>query len=54
MLLCQSYRVAAEVKKEKGMEFDYQVGTMIELPRAALTANETAEVADFSASAPTI
>ncbi len=39
--------VAAEVKKEKGVEFDYQVGTMIELPRAALTANEIAEVADF-------
>ncbi len=40
-------RVAAEVKAEKGVEFDYLVGTMIELPRAALTANEIAESADF-------
>ncbi|MEO0446403.1 MAG: pyruvate, phosphate dikinase [Verrucomicrobiota bacterium] len=41
------HRVAAEVKKEKGVEFDYLVGTMIELPRAAVTANEIAETADF-------
>lgn len=40
-------KVAAEVMKEKGVEFAYLVGTMIELPRAALTANEIAEVADF-------
>ncbi len=30
-------------EEENGFEFDYQVGTMIELPRAALTANEIAE-----------
>jgi len=41
------HRVAAEVKKEKGADFEYLVGTMIELPRAAITANEIAEVADF-------
>ncbi|KYG61612.1 pyruvate, phosphate dikinase [Bdellovibrio bacteriovorus] len=39
-----------EVKKvqaEKGIKFDYQVGTMIELPRAAITADSIAEYADF-------
>ncbi len=40
-------RVAAEVMEETGVKFDYMVGTMIELPRAALTADEIAEVADF-------
>ena len=35
------------VQKEKAVEFDYLVGTMIELPRAALTADEVAEHADF-------
>ena len=35
------------VKKEVGVDFEYQVGTMIELPRAALTADEVAEFADF-------
>ncbi|MFC2135345.1 pyruvate, phosphate dikinase [Bacteroidota bacterium] len=39
--------VAKEVFKEKGMKVNYLVGTMIELPRAALTANEIAEVAEF-------
>ncbi len=38
---------AAAVFKEKGKKLDYIVGTMIELPRAALTADEIAEVADF-------
>jgi pyruvate,orthophosphate dikinase len=39
-------RVAQEVKvKEAGI--DYKVGTMIELPRAALTADKIAEVAEF-------
>ncbi len=38
---------AAKVFEEKGMEVDYMVGTMIEIPRAALTANEVAEVAEF-------
>jgi len=39
--------VAAEVIKEKGVEVDFMVGTMIEIPRAALTANEIAEHAEF-------
>jgi pyruvate,orthophosphate dikinase len=40
-------RVAEEVFKEKGMKIDYMVGTMIELPRAALVADEIAEEAEF-------
>ncbi len=40
-------RVAAEVFKETGSTIEYSVGTMIELPRAALTADKIAEVADF-------
>ena len=40
-------RVAAEVFKEKGETIDYMVGTMIELPRAALTADQIAEEAEF-------
>jgi len=40
-------RVAAEVFKEKGVTVDYKVGTMIELPRAALTADKIAEEAEF-------
>jgi pyruvate,orthophosphate dikinase len=40
-------RVAAEVFKEKGESVDYKVGTMIELPRAALTADQIAEDAEF-------
>jgi pyruvate,orthophosphate dikinase len=38
--------VAQEVMAEKG-EVDYKFGTMIEIPRAALTAGEMAEVAEF-------
>lgn len=40
-------RVASEVFKEKGKKLNYLVGTMIELPRAALTANEIAQRAEF-------
>ncbi len=40
-------RVAAEVFREKGATVDYKVGTMIELPRAALTADKIAEEAEF-------
>ncbi|MCW2247996.1 pyruvate,orthophosphate dikinase [Azospirillum fermentarium] len=40
-------RVAAEVKAASGQEFEYSVGTMIELPRAALRAGEIAETAEF-------
>ncbi len=40
-------RTAAKVFEERGETIRYKVGTMIEVPRAALTANEIAEVADF-------
>ena len=40
-------QVANEVLAAYGMNFDYQIGTMIELPRAALTAGRIAEHADF-------
>ncbi|WP_129673842.1 pyruvate, phosphate dikinase [Candidatus Chloroploca sp. Khr17] len=40
-------KVAAEVFAEAGIEIPYLVGTMIELPRAALTADEIAGVAEF-------
>jgi pyruvate,orthophosphate dikinase len=38
---------AGAVMKETGVKLTYQVGTMIELPRAALTADKIAEVGDF-------
>lgn len=40
-------KVAEQVFAEKGKKVAYLVGTMIELPRAALTANKIAEVAEF-------
>ncbi len=40
-------RVAEEVFAKAGVRVDYQVGTMIEVPRAALTADEVAREADF-------
>ena len=40
-------RVASEVIKEKGKKVNYLVGTMIELPRAAVTADEIAKRAEF-------
>jgi pyruvate,orthophosphate dikinase len=40
-------RVAAEVQKEAGVDIDFKVGTMIELPRAAMAADEIATAADF-------
>ena len=39
--------VAADVFKEAGITVDYKFGTMIEVPRAALTADEMAEEAEF-------
>jgi pyruvate, orthophosphate dikinase len=39
--------VAAEVAAASGVEIDYLVGTMIELPRAALRAHDIARVAEF-------
>ncbi|MGQ9818330.1 MAG: pyruvate, phosphate dikinase [Candidatus Kapaibacteriales bacterium] len=40
-------RVAQEVMEETGVKFDYLVGTMIEVPRGAITAREIAQVAEF-------
>ena len=42
-----SSRVAAQVFEEKGVKVEYKVGTMIEIPRAAITADQIAEVAEF-------
>ncbi|MEW6178504.1 MAG: pyruvate, phosphate dikinase [Chloroflexota bacterium] len=39
--------IAREVMKEKGVTFPYKFGTMIEIPRAAVTAAEIAEIAEF-------
>ena len=39
--------VADTVMEEKGREIDYKFGTMIEVPRAAITADQIAEVAEF-------
>ncbi len=38
---------AEQVKKEKGSDIQYHIGTMIEIPRAALTADAIAEEAEF-------
>jgi pyruvate, orthophosphate dikinase len=38
---------ALSIKEETGKDFEYTVGTMIEIPRAALTADQIAEEADF-------
>jgi pyruvate, orthophosphate dikinase len=40
-------RVADQVMKEKGVKLKYLVGTMIEVPRGALTADEIAQTAEF-------
>jgi len=39
--------VAKEVMEEQGVQVNYKFGTMIEIPRAALTADEVAEIAQF-------
>ena len=39
--------IAQKVMEEKGVEFEYKFGTMIEIPRAGLTADEIAETAEF-------
>ncbi|MGB4594256.1 MAG: pyruvate, phosphate dikinase [Coriobacteriia bacterium] len=43
----ESEKIVADVKAECGVEIDIPIGTMIELPRAAVTADEIATVADF-------
>jgi pyruvate,orthophosphate dikinase len=40
-------RVAEEVMTERGAKVEFLVGTMIEIPRAALTADQVAEAAEF-------
>ncbi len=40
-------RIAKQVMEEKGVHFEYKFGTMIEIPRAAVTAGEIAELAEF-------
>jgi len=47
ILVDATRRVADELIKKAGVKLPYMVGTMIELPRAALLANEIAEVAEF-------
>jgi pyruvate,orthophosphate dikinase len=39
--------IAKEVIEECGIEIEYRVGTMIEIPRSAMTADQIAEVAEF-------
>ncbi|MDQ3626686.1 MAG: pyruvate, phosphate dikinase, partial [Verrucomicrobiota bacterium] len=41
------HRVAREVMSEKKVKLEYLVGTMIEVPRGALTADEIAQTAEF-------
>ncbi len=40
-------KVAEKVLKDAGMKMNYKIGTMIEIPRAALTADEIAKSAEF-------
>ena len=47
MLRDESERVVAAVKAECGIEIDIPIGTMIELPRAAIMAEDIGKVADF-------
>jgi pyruvate,orthophosphate dikinase len=47
LLKKRAIAVAEECMKKAGVKVDYQIGTMIELPRAALTADKIAEEAEF-------
>ncbi|MCD5406301.1 MAG: pyruvate, phosphate dikinase [Desulfotomaculum sp.] len=47
LLKKQVIQVAEQVKQQTGTDFHYTVGTMIEMPRAALLAGEIAEQAEF-------
>ena len=40
-------KIGAQVMEEKGVEFDYKFGTMIEIPRAGLTADQIADTTEF-------
>ncbi|MHB9036256.1 MAG: pyruvate, phosphate dikinase [Armatimonadota bacterium] len=46
-LKTQLIKVADDMMKTEGVEVDYMIGTMIEIPRAALTADEIAKEAEF-------
>ncbi|MFA6665210.1 MAG: pyruvate, phosphate dikinase [Armatimonadota bacterium] len=46
-LKAQLTDVATDEMKSEGVEVDYKIGTMIEIPRAALTADEVAKEAEF-------
>jgi pyruvate,orthophosphate dikinase len=43
----EAKKILAEVKAERGVKLKIPIGTMIELPRAALTAHRIADAADF-------
>jgi pyruvate,orthophosphate dikinase len=47
ILADSTHRIAGEIIKKSGVKLEYLVGTMIEIPRAALLADQIAEVADF-------
>jgi pyruvate,orthophosphate dikinase len=46
-LRAESEAIVAEVQASEGCSFEIPIGTMIELPRACITADEIAKVADF-------
>jgi len=43
----QAFEVAAQVKKETGIDFSFKVGVMLEVPRACMTADQIATESDF-------
>jgi len=43
----RSEKIINDILKEKGVRLDYKIGTMIEIPRAAVRADQIAEVAEF-------
>jgi len=43
----RAVNIAEQVMREQGIDIDYSIGTMIELPRACVIANQIAEHADF-------
>ncbi len=47
MLRKNAKRIVEEVMAKKKVKLDYKIGTMIEIPRAALTADQVAKVAEF-------
>lgn len=48
-----AWDIVAEVSAAEGVPLDIPIGTMLELPRAALTADRIAEIATSGPSAPT-